>query len=71
MGQGQLLNMLRGMVHQVLVVYGGIILRGHWVNLQLQNFLDYIPVGLRVIIQLMLGIIMKSGPGLKNFMNYL
>ena len=71
MGQGQLLNMPRGMVHQVLVVYGGIILRGHWVNLQLQNFLDYIPVGLRVIIQLMLGIIMKSGPGLKNFMNYL
>ena len=71
MGQGQLLNMLRGMVHQVLVVYGGIILRGHWVNLQLQNFLDYIPVGLRVIIRLMLGIIMKSGPGLKNFMNYL
>lgn len=71
MGQGQLLNMLRGMVHQALVVYGGIILRGHWVNLQLQNFLDYIPVGLRVIIQLMLGIIMKSGPGLKNFMNYL
>ena len=71
MGQGQLLNMPRGMVHQVLVVYGGIILRGHWVNLQLQNFLDYIPVGLRVIIQLMLGIIMKSGPGLQNFMNYL
>ena len=71
MGQGQLLNMPRGMVHQVLVVYGEIILRGHWVNLQLQNFLDYIPVGLRVIIQLMLGIIMKSGPGPKNFMNYL
>ena len=56
-------------MHPDLRDYGVIQLKEPLANLQLQNFLDYIPVGLRVTMQPMLADIMRSGPDQPSFIN--